>query len=92
MIVGFKDRRLKRFYEKGDRRQLSPELVDRIETILGRLDTAKEIYDMGIHSYRLHALAGELEGFWAVIVRANWRIIFRFEDENAFDVALIDYH
>jgi addiction module HigA family antidote len=31
-------------------------------------------------------------GFWSVTVRANWRIVFRFEKEDAFDVELIDYH
>jgi len=31
-------------------------------------------------------------GFWSVTVRANWRVIFRFEGEDAFNVELIDYH
>ena len=38
------------------------------------------------------ALKGDLKGFWSVTVRANWRIIFRFEGTDAFDVELIDYH
>jgi proteic killer suppression protein len=37
-------------------------------------------------------LAAELRGFWSVTVRANWRIIFRFERGKAFDVDLVDYH
>ncbi len=43
-------------------------------------------------SFRLHALKGDLKGFWAVTVRANWRIIFRFENGDASDVELVDYH
>jgi proteic killer suppression protein len=43
---------------------------------------------MDLPGFRLHALRGELKGFWAVTVRANWRVIFRF-DGNAEDV---DYH
>lgn len=43
-------------------------------------------------TFQLHPLKGDLKGFWAVIVRANWRIIFRFEDENAHDVELTEYH
>jgi proteic killer suppression protein len=43
-------------------------------------------------SFRLHLLVTDLKGVWSVIVRANWRIIFRFEDGHAFDVDLIDYH
>jgi proteic killer suppression protein len=37
-------------------------------------------------------LKGGLKGLWAVTVRANWRIVFRFEGTDAFDVELIDYH
>jgi proteic killer suppression protein len=33
-----------------------------------------------------------LSGFWSVTVRANWRIIFHFQEADAFDVELIDYH
>jgi len=40
----------------------------------------------------MHSLKGDLKGLWAVTVRANWRIIFRFEGNDAFDVELIDYH
>jgi toxin HigB-1 len=37
-------------------------------------------------------LKGDLKGFWAVTVRANWRVIFRFEDGNASNIDLVDYH
>jgi proteic killer suppression protein len=43
-------------------------------------------------SLRLHALKGDLSGFWAVTVRANWRIVFRFDGQDAFDVDFVDYH
>ena len=42
--------------------------------------------------YRLHLLKGDWRGYWAVTVRANWRIVFRFEGGDAVDVELIDYH
>ena len=41
---------------------------------------------------RLHALKGDLAGYWSITVRANWRIIFRFEQGDATDVDLVDYH
>jgi len=37
-------------------------------------------------------LTGDKYYFYGVFVRANWRIIFRFEGTDAFDVELIDYH
>lgn len=63
-----------------------------IRTILGRLDVAERIEDMNVHSYHLQSLRGDLKGYYAVTVRSNWRIIFRLEDGDAFDVELIDYH
>ncbi len=92
MIGGFRDRRLKRLYETGDRSRLTPEHVEKIENILARLDAAVAVEDMDLPGFRLHALKGDLRGFWSITVRANWRIIFRFENGTAFDVDLIDYH
>ena len=48
--------------------------------------------DMDAPGFRLHPLRGDLKGFWAVTVRANWRVIFRFEGDDAFDVDYLDYH
>jgi len=47
---------------------------------------------MNLPGLRLHSLQGHLNGFWAVDMSGNWRVIFRFEGANAFDVDLIDYH
>lgn len=92
MIKSFKHRGLKRLYERSDSRQIRPDLLDRVEDILSRLDAAKTPKAMNLPGYRLHPLRGDLRGFWSVTVRANWRIIFRFEDTDAVDVELIDYH
>jgi len=40
----------------------------------------------------LHPLKGDLASFWSVTIRANWRIIFRFEDRDVTDIDLVDYH
>lgn len=61
-------------------------------TIPARLDEASLPEDMDVIGLRLHALKGELAGFWSVTVGANWRIIFRFEDRNVTDVDYLDYH
>ena len=42
--------------------------------------------------WRLHPLKGDLKGFWSVTITGNWRLIFRFEDGDAFDLDLVDYH
>jgi toxin HigB-1 len=92
MIVSFRHKGLKRLFENGDRKGVSAEHVQRIENILGILDEAEKIQAMDLPTFRLHPLVGDLKGFWSVVVRANWRIVFRFEAGNAFDVDLTDYH
>lgn len=92
VIRSFKHRGLKRLYEHDDRRGIRPDLADTVQEILTVLDEAATPRDLDLPGYRLHALKGSLRGFWAVSVRANWRIIFRFEGADAFDVELIDYH
>ncbi len=67
-------------------------MLETVEEILTVLDSAATPQALNLPGYRLHALKGELRGFWSVTVRANWRIIFRFEDGNALDVELTDYH
>jgi proteic killer suppression protein len=92
MIVGFRHRGLRRLYEDDDRRGLNAEHVAKIRTILAGLDQATRPEDMDVVGLRLHALKGELSGFWSITVRANWRIILRFDGENALDVDYRDYH
>ncbi len=92
MIKSFKHRGLKRFFEEGDARRLPRDMQDRISLILGRLNTARILEAMNVHSYHTHGLKGDRKGTWSVTVRANWRITFRFESGNAFDVNFEDYH
>ena len=67
-------------------------MVAKIENILAVLDAAHQVDEIDLPGFRLHPLKGDLAGFWSVTVRTNWRVIFRFEDGDAFDVELIDYH
>ena len=92
MIRSLKHRGLKRLFERDDRSGVRPDLVDTVQEILTVLDDAATPQELNLPGYRLHPLKGDLKGFWSVTVRANWRIIFRFEGTDAFDVELIDYH
>jgi proteic killer suppression protein len=56
------------------------------------LQAAQQIEGLNVPTFRLHPLTGDLKGFWSIAVRANWRVIFRFEDGLAFDIDLVDYH
>jgi proteic killer suppression protein len=92
VIRSLRHRGLKRLFERDDRSGLRPDLVDTVQEILTVLDDADTPQEMNLPGYRLHPLKGDLKGFWSVTVRANWRIIFRFEGTDAFDVELVDYH
>ena len=83
---------MKRLYERGDRSQIRPDLVETVERILTVLDAATAPQALDLPRYHLHPLKGDLKGFWSVTVRANWRIIFRFDGVDAADVEMIDYH
>jgi toxin HigB-1 len=92
MIESFRHKGLRRLYEDDDRKLLPPELVGRIREIFTALDAAQTIDGLNVPSFRLHALKGELKGFWAVTVRADWRIVFRFANGKASDIDFVDYH
>lgn len=92
MIRNFRHKGLSRLYAKADRKGLPAELVPKSERILARLDVATSPEMMDLPGLRLHPLKGKLKGFWSVSVSGNWRIIFRFQEQDVLDVDLVDYH
>ena len=78
--------------ERGDERRIHAEHRETVRDILTRLNASAALGDMDLPGFRLHPLKGEYAGFWAVTVRAHWRIIFRFEEGHAVDVDYLDYH
>lgn len=92
MIRSFAHRGLRLLFERGDGRRLDPRHLEKIENVLAVLDAAEAPSDMDLPGFRLHALSGDRKGAWAVIVRANWRITFRFEEGHVEDVDYLDYH
>jgi len=92
MICSIRHKGLKRLHEDDDPRGVMAEHVVKLRDILVRLDAARIAADMDMPGFKLHPLKDELKGFWAVTVRANWRVIFRFEAPDALDVDYVDYH
>jgi toxin HigB-1 len=92
-IASFRHRGLERLFEDDDRRGVPGALVGKLRRLLVALDTARDVAEMGLYpGWRLHPLRGDLVGLWSVTVSGNWRLVFRFEDGDALDVDLIDYH
>lgn len=92
MIKSYRHKGLRLFFEKEDGSKLPPDMLQRIDLILSTLDAAEEIEGVDVPTFRLHQLKGDLKGVYAVTIRANWRIVFRFNEGNAFDVDFVDYH
>lgn len=83
---------LRRYFERNDVRRLHPAHVARIGRILAALDGTDALAALSAPSYRLHRLKGDRLGQWSVRVSNNWRIVFRVEDGQVFDMDLTDYH
>jgi len=92
VIRSIRHKGLKRLYEDDDPRSVIAEHAARLRDILARLDAAGTAADMDLPGFRLHPLKGDFRSFWAVTVRANWRVIFRFAEGDALDVDYVDYH
>lgn len=92
MIENIQHKGLKLLWEKDNASKLPSVQIFKIKMILTLLDNTADVQDMNFPGSSLHQLKGDFAGFWAVKVNGNYRIIFRFENENAFDVDYIDYH
>jgi proteic killer suppression protein len=91
MIGTIRHKGLRRLFEEDDASGVNREHAGKLRNILATLNAARTVAHMDLPGFRLHALKGEYQGFWAVTVRANWRVIFRF-DGDAEDVDYVDYH
>ena len=93
MIRSFRHKGLRRLFEDSDARGVPGPLAPKLRRILALLNVSVKPSDMdGVPGWRLHPLKGELAGFWSVTVTGNWRIVFRFDGEDAVDVDFVDYH
>lgn len=92
MIKSFKHKGLEKFFTTGSTAGIQSAHAEKIRDRLAFLHAAVTIDDMNIPGYRLHLLKGERDGLWAIDVSKNWRIVFRFEDGDAYVVNYEDYH
>ena len=92
MIESIKHKGLTLLWEKNNTSKLPAAQIFKIKMILTLLDNAVNVQDMNFPGSDLHPLKGDLAEFWLVKVNGNYRLIFRFENENAYDVDYVDYH
>ena len=92
MIKSWKHKGLKRFYEIGSKSGIQGKHAKILRMLLFQLTNSVKPEDMNTPGNGFHGLKGKLQGYHAVKVSGNWRLIFRFKDESATNVDLIDYH
>jgi proteic killer suppression protein len=92
VIKSLKNRELKRYWTKADVSGLRPDWSAKVRRILLALDAAEAPEALDVPGFGFHAFRGSLAGRYAVTVSRNWRITFAFEDGEAIDVDLEDYH
>lgn len=92
MIKSWKHKGLKDFFTSGDITGVKVDHVKRLKIILQRLNAAVKPEDMDTPGMKFHKLKGNFKNFYSVTVNKNWRIIFKFNDQNAILVNYCDYH
>ena len=92
-IKSIKHKGLRRLYVHGDSRGVHAAFVDKLRDMLLALDSATTVEEVEtVPGWRLHPLKGDLRGVWSMSISGNWRLVFRFDDGDAFDLDLTDYH
>ena len=92
MILSWRHKGLKKFYETGSMAGIQPVHANRLRLQLAALETAQTIEDMDIPGFRLHPLQGAERGRWSIWVNGNWRLTFEFRDGNVHVLNYEDYH
>lgn len=96
MIVSFGDRATEDLYHgrpASRARRFPNDIVNLALVKLDMLNGAAAVLDLtSPPGNRLEALKGDLKGFHSIRVNDQWRIVFRWENNSAHDVRLIDYH
>lgn len=93
MIIDFADRETEKLFIEGKNRKFPQEIIRKALLLLDLLDNAVSVQDLqSPPGNRLHSLSGDLQGFWSISINMQWRIVFRFENESAYEVKIVDYH
>ena len=93
VIRSFADTETERFYTTRKSRRFPPAIQTRSAMRLTQLSSATRIEDLQLPpSNRLEALKHDRAGQWSICINDRWRVCFRFERGDTFDVEIVDYH
>ena len=93
MIKSFRDKETQRLFMGRRSKAVSSQAARRAMRKLAQLDKVESVEELRVPpGNSLHKLGGDREGQWAISVNDQYRICFRFEDGDAYDVEATDYH
>ena len=89
----FKDRDAERLFRGLSVRRLPPDIQRRARMRIQRVITAGALSDLRLPpSHRLEALSGDRKGQYSIRINDRWRVCFRWTEEGATDIEIVDYH
>jgi len=93
VIRTFADRDTEQIFATGRSNRLPVDLLRRARRKLEYVDLVSRLDDLRVPpGNRLHKLAGDRTGQLAIAINDRWRICFRWQDGDALDVEIADYH
>jgi proteic killer suppression protein len=93
MIKTYADKQTKKLVSDGKSKYFPQMIVIRALIKLGLLPTATTVEDLRLPpSNHLETLSGDRVGQYSIRINNQYRIYFNFENGNAFDVEIVDYH
>lgn len=93
MIRSFADPDAERLFQRRRVKRLGPDIQRAALRKLAMLDAATTLDDLKAPpGNRLEALKGDRRGQHSIRVNDQWRIVFKWHDGGADDVAIVDYH
>ena len=93
MIKSFRDKDTERLFQRQFLRHFPPDLHRSAWSKLVQIDAAEQLDDLRIPpANRLKRLSGDRAGQYSIRINDQWRICFRWQDGDAYDVEVADYH
>lgn len=93
MIKGFGDKQTEKIWNGIRSKKLPNEIQNVARRKLRMLNNAQEVNDLRIPpANRLEKIKGDLKDFYSIRINNQWRIIFQWKNDDAYDVEIVDYH
>ena len=92
MIQNIRHKGLRLYYQEGNGSQLPAAQLGKLSRFLSALDAISSEDDIRALRSGVHPLKGTYKGLWSLTVTGNYRLVFRWEGPDIFDVDYLDYH